>query len=267
LPHGVASEFAVPLLEQNVKVIDLSADFRIKDRAVYKQFYKHDHPAPLLLSRAVYGLPEIYRGAIIKADLVACPGCYPTGILLPLIPILRAKSVRPSSIIANSLSGVSGAGRKAETDLLFVECNESARPYALPFHRHLSEIEQELSNAAGEPVMIQFAPHLIPLNRGILTTIHADPTAPVTAADLEQTFESAYGSDRFVDLLGSARYPDIKNVVFTNRIQIAWRIDSRTGRVILMSAEDNLVKGAAGQAIQCLNIMNGWDEGLGLGLS
>jgi N-acetyl-gamma-glutamyl-phosphate reductase len=267
LPHGVASEFAVPLLERNVKVIDLSADFRIKDPAVYKQFYKQDHPAPFLLSRAVYGLPEIYRDAIVRADLVACPGCYPTSILLPLIPGLRAKLIRHSSIIANCLSGVSGAGRKAEIDLLFVECNESARPYALPFHRHLSEIEQELSNAAGERVMIQFAPHLIPLNRGILTTIHADPIGPVTAADLDRIFESAYGSDRFVQLLGSTGYPDIKNVVFTNRIQIAWRIDSRTGRLILMSAEDNLVKGAAGQAIQCLNIMNAWDEGLGLGLS
>jgi N-acetyl-gamma-glutamyl-phosphate reductase len=267
LPHGVASEFAFPLLAGNVKVLDLSADFRIRDPAVYKQFYQHDHPAPSLLNRAVYGLPEIYREAIIKADLVACPGCYPTSILLPLIPIVRAKLVRPSSIIANCLSGVSGAGRKAEIDLLFVECNESARPYALPFHRHLSEIEQELSNAAGERVMIQFAPHLIPLNRGILATIHADPAAPVTIGGLEQAFESAYGSDRFVQLLGSTGYPDIKNVAFTNRIQIAWRIDSRTGRVILMSAEDNLVKGAAGQAIQCLNIMNAWDEGLGLGLS
>jgi N-acetyl-gamma-glutamyl-phosphate reductase len=267
LPHGVASQFAVPLLERNVRVLDLSADFRVKDPAVYKQFYKTDHPAPSLLNRAVYGLPEIHRDVILKADLVACPGCYPTSILLPLIPILRARLVRPSSIIANCLSGVSGAGRKAEIDFLFVECNESARPYALPFHRHLSEIEQELSSAAGERVMIQFAPHLIPLNRGILTTIHADPAAPVTVDCLEQVFESAYGADRFVQLLGSAGYPDIKNVAFTNRIQIAWRTDSRTGRVILMSAEDNLVKGAAGQAIQCLNIMNAWDEGLGLGLS
>ena len=267
LPHGVASEFAVPLLERNVKVLDLSADFRVKDPAVYKQFYKHDHPAPALLDRAVYGLPEIYRNAIIKADLISCPGCYPTSILLPLIPVVRAKLIKPASIIANSLSGVSGAGRKAEIDLLFVECNESARPYALPLHRHLSEIEQEISIAAGERVMIQLAPHLIPLNRGIVTTIHADPITPVTAADLERVFESAYGSDRFVQLLGSSGYPNIKNVAFTNRIQIAWKVDSRTGRVILMSAEDNLVKGAAGQAIQCFNIMNGWDEELGFGLS
>jgi N-acetyl-gamma-glutamyl-phosphate reductase len=264
LPHGVASEFAVPLLESKVKVLDLSADFRIQDPAVYKQFYKQEHPAPSLLSRAVYGLPEIHRNAIRKADLVACPGCYPTSILLPLIPVVRAKLIQPGSVIANCLSGVSGAGRKAEADLLFVECNESVRPYALPLHRHLAEIEQELSNAAGERIVIQFAPHLVPLNRGIVATIHADPISSVTAADLEKTFASAYGLDRFVQLLGSTGYPDSKNVAFTNRIQIAWRIDSRTGRIILMSAEDNLVKGAAGQAIQCFNIMNGWDEGLGL---
>ena len=267
LPHGVASEFALPLLESNLKVVDLSADFRVKDANVYRRFYGHEHPAPSLLSRSVYGLAEIHRNAIRTAELVACPGCYPTSILLPLIPCLRGRLIRPTSIVANSLSGVSGAGRKAETSLLFVECNESARPYALPFHRHLSEIEQELSEAAGESVMIQFAPHLIPMNRGIATTIHAEPINSVTAADLDRTFESAYGSDRFVQLLGSADYPDTKNVVFTNRIQIAWRVDSRTGRVILMSAEDNLVKGAAGQAIQCFNIMYGWDEGLGLVLT
>ena len=264
LPHGLASEFAVPLLERKIRIIDLSADFRVKDPAVYQTFYQHEHPAPSLLSRAIYGLPEIYRSAIGEADLVSCPGCYPTSILLPLIPVLRARLIRPGSIVASSLSGVSGAGRKAEIDLLFVECNESARPYALPFHRHLSEIEQELSIAAGETVLIQFAPHLIPLNRGIITTIHAEPVSGVTTLDLERVFTAAYGSDRFVQLLGSSGYPDTKNVAFTNRIQIAWRLDSRTGSVILMSAEDNLVKGAAGQAIQCFNIMNGWDEGLGL---
>jgi N-acetyl-gamma-glutamyl-phosphate reductase len=265
LPHGVASEFAVPLLEAGIKVLDLSADFRVKDPEVYKYFYKHQHPAPALLQKSVYGLPEAYRDRIREASLVACPGCYPTSILLPLIPVLRAKLIRISSIIVNSLSGVSGAGRKADLDLLFVECNESARPYALPSHRHLSEVEQELSNAAQEPVIIQFAPHLIPLNRGIVSTIHADPVTALTVEALDEVYETAYGSEWFIRLLGSSRYPDIKNVVGTNRLEIAWRVDPRTGRVILMSAEDNLVKGAAGQAIQCLNIMNGWDEALGLG--
>ncbi len=266
LPHGVASEFAVPLLEQGIKVIDLSADFRVKDPEVYKYFYKHEHSAPALLQKSVYGLPEAHRDQIRGAKLVACPGCYPTSILVPLLPLVRAKMIRLSSIVVNSLSGVSGAGRKADTDLLFVECNESARPYALPSHRHLSEVEQELSNAAGEPMIIQFAPHLIPLNRGIITTIHADPAMGLTAESLEKMYETAYGSEWFIRLLGSTRYPDIKNVVGTNHLEIAWRVDPRTGRVILMSAVDNLVKGAAGQAIQCFNIMNGWNEALGLGM-
>jgi N-acetyl-gamma-glutamyl-phosphate reductase len=266
LPHGVASEFAVPLLENEIKTLDLSADFRVKDPEVYKYFYHHEHPAPALLQKSVYGLPEAHRDQIRNASLVACPGCYPTSILVPLLPVIRAKMIRLSGIIANSLSGVSGAGRKAERDLLFVECNESARPYGLPSHRHLSEIEQELSNAAGESVIIQFAPHLIPLNRGIATTIHADPVTKVTVESLSEVYENAYGSEWFIRLLGSDRYPDIKNVVGTNRLEIAWRVDPRTGRIILMSAEDNLVKGAAGQAIQCFNIMNGWDEALGLGM-
>jgi N-acetyl-gamma-glutamyl-phosphate reductase len=247
LPHGVAFEFAAPLLERGIKVIDLSADFRVKDTEVYKHFYKHEHMAPALLKKSVYGLPEVHRDKIRGAELVACPGCFPTSILIPLLPV------------------VSGAGRKADADLLFVECNESARPYGLPAHRHLSEIEQEIANAAGEKVTIQFAPHLIPLNRGIITTIHADPVSELTVDSLQEVYETAYGSDRFIRLLGSSRYPDIKDVAFTNRLEIAWRIDSRTGRVILMSAIDNLVKGAAGQAIQCFNIMNGWDEGIGLG--
>ncbi len=265
LPHGVAVELAAPLLERGIKVIDLSADFRVKDAEVYRRFYKHEHKAPELLNKSVYGLPEVYRDRIRGAELVACPGCYPTSILIPLLPVVRAHMIRTSSVIVNSLSGVSGAGRQADADLLFVQCNESARPYGLPSHRHLSEIEQEIAHAAGEKVVIQFAPHLIPLNRGIITTIHADPVRELTEDSLKEVYETAYGSDRFIRLLGSSRYPDIKDVAYSNRLEIAWRIDSRTGRVILMSAIDNLVKGAAGQAIQCFNIMNGLDEGIGLG--
>ena len=175
LPHGVAAEFAVPLLQLGCQVIDLSADFRVKSAAVYKDFYAHDHPAPELLAQAVYGLPEVYRDQIKKASLIASPGCYPTSILLPTVPLLKAGLVQPTGIIADSLSGVSGAGRKAELDYLFVECNESVRPYGIPKHRHLSEIEQELSLAAGTQVMIQFTPHLIPVNRGILTTLYLTP--------------------------------------------------------------------------------------------
>ncbi len=269
LPHGVAAEFAAPLLRLGCQVIDLSADFRVKSPAVYKEFYAHDHPAPELLPQAVYGLPEVYRAQIRQATLVASPGCYPTSILLPLIPLLRAGLIDPSGIIADSLSGVSGAGRKAELDYLFVECNESMRPYGLPKHRHLSEIEQEVGLAAGAAVVIQFTPHLIPVNRGILTTLYLAPTAqagargPVEAA-IADCYRQAYGQEPFVRLLEGKALPDTKNVVGTNVIEIAWRLDPRTGRLIVMSAEDNLVKGASGQAVQSLNLMCGWPEAAGL---
>jgi N-acetyl-gamma-glutamyl-phosphate reductase len=264
LPHGVAAEQAAPLLEAGMRVLDLSADFRIKDPQVYQQFYGHTHPAPGLLATAVYGLPERHRESIRTANLVACPGCYPTSILVPLLPLISAKQVRPSSIVAVSMSGVSGAGRAVESRLMFVECNESVRAYGLPAHRHLAEIEQEISLAAGERVQIQFAPHLVPLNRGIATTIHVDASAPVTEEQVGATLTSAYGEEPFIRLLPAPHFPDVKNVANTNAIEVSWRVDPRTGKVILMSAEDNLVKGAAGQAIQCLNVMQGWDEALGL---
>jgi N-acetyl-gamma-glutamyl-phosphate reductase len=264
LPHGVAAETASPLLEAGIRVIDLSADFRIKDPQTYEQFYAHKHPVPALLANSVYGLPERYRNASRRANLVACPGCYPTGILVPLLPLISASQIRPSSIVAVSMSGVSGAGRALESRLMFVECNESVRPYGLPAHRHLAEIEQEISIAAGERVRIQFAPHLVPINRGIATTIHVDASSPITEEEIAATLTAAYGEEPFVRLLPAPNFPDVKNVAFTNAIEVSWRVDPRTGKVILMSAEDNLVKGAAGQAIQCLNVMQGWDEGIGL---
>jgi N-acetyl-gamma-glutamyl-phosphate reductase len=264
LPHGVAAQYAVPLLDAGCQVIDLSADFRLKSPSVYKEFYGHDHPAPKLLAEAVYGLPEVYRPEIQKASLIASPGCYPTSILLPLIPLLRADAISPDGIIADSLSGVSGAGRKAELDYLFVECNESARPYAVPKHRHLSEIEQELSRAARQPVVIQFTPHLIPINRGILSTLYVSPTQGKSAEDIARIYNDAYGSEPFVRLLGDEALPDTKNVAGTNMIEIAWRRDARTGRLIVMSAEDNLLKGASGQAVQSLNLMSGFAETAGL---
>lgn len=272
LPHGVAAEFAVPLLQQGCRVIDLSADFRLRDPAVYREFYGHEHPAPELLQQAVYGLPEVYKNEIKTATLVASPGCYPTSVLLPTLPLLREKLIKPDSIIANSLSGVSGAGRKAELDYLFVECNESLRAYGIPKHRHLSEMEQELTIAAGEPVVIQFTPHLVPVNRGILTTLcyevadllleTHDPSA--VSEKVGACYRRAYGSERFVRLVDQKRLPDTKNVIGTNYIDIGWRFDPRTRRLIVISAEDNLVKGASGQAIQAFNIMNGFDETLGL---
>ncbi|HEX4629788.1 MAG TPA: N-acetyl-gamma-glutamyl-phosphate reductase [Chthoniobacterales bacterium] len=261
LPHGVAVEFAGPLLEAGARVVDLSADFRIKNAATYREFYGNEHAAAGLLADAVYGLPEIYAEKISQARLVACPGCYPTSILLPLIPLLREKLIESGEIIANSLSGVSGAGRKAEVDYLFVECNESARPYGVPKHRHLAEIEQELSIAAETAVTIQFTPHLIPVNRGILTTLYLKRT---NRESIDAAFERAYADAPFVRLLGERALPDTKNVVGTNVIEIAWRHDPRTGRLIVMSAEDNLVKGASGQAIQCFNLMCGHAETAGL---
>lgn len=265
LPHGVAVEFAAPLLNAGARVIDLSADFRIKDAAVYREFYGHEHGAPDLLAEAVYGLPEIYRDKIRAARLVACPGCYPTSILLPAIPLLREKLIKPASIIANSLSGVSGAGRKADLDYLFVECNESVRPYGVPRHRHLAEIEQEISIAAGETVAIQFTPHLVPVNRGILTTLYFAPTADgQDPKRVEAAFRESYANEPFVRLLDDKNLPDTKNVTGSNFIEIAWRHDPRTGRLIVMSAEDNLVKGASGQALHCFNLMCGYEETAGL---
>ena len=260
LPHGLAAEFARPLLAAGLRVIDLSADFRIRDTAVYADFYGEPHPAPDLLSQSVYGMPELYRDRIRSAQLVASPGCYPTSIILPLVPLLKKRLLDPASLVINSLSGVTGAGRNAQIDYLYAECNENARAYGLPRHRHLSEIEQELSHAAGEKVTVSFAPHLVPLNRGILTTIHSMPSPGVGPDDISAAMEEAYGNEGFVRLLGVKALPEIKNVVYTNFIDIGWRHDPRTGRVILASAEDNLVKGAAGQAVQSLNIMCGWPE-------
>jgi N-acetyl-gamma-glutamyl-phosphate reductase len=272
LPHGVAAEYAIPLLQLGCQVIDLSADFRVKDPAVYKEFYAHDHPAPDLLLQSVYGLPEVYRNEIKGASLIASPGCYPTSVLLPIIPLLKAGLIKSAGIIADSLSGVSGAGRKAELDYLFVECNESVRPYGLPKHRHLSEIEQELSLAAREPVTIQFTPHLIPVNRGILSTLYLAPTHHFAdteamaklANQISACYQNAYGQEPFVRLLEGKALPDTKNVVGTNVIEIAWRLDPRTGRLIVLSAEDNLVKGASGQAVQSMNILCGFPETAGL---
>lgn len=272
LPHGVAAEFAVPLLREGAQVIDLSADFRLRSAAVYQDFYAHEHPAPDLLATAIYGLPEVYRDAIRGASLIASPGCYPTSILLPVLPLLRAGLVSAEGIIADSLSGVSGAGRKAELDYLFVECNESVRPYGLPKHRHLSEIEQELALAAGRPVTIQFTPHLIPVNRGILTTLYLTPVAEARgpeaaaafAASVTGCYRAAYAEEPFVRLLEGKALPDTKNVVGTNVVEIAWRVDPRTGRLVVMSAEDNIVKGASGQAVQAFNLLCGFPETAGL---
>lgn len=262
LPHGLAAEFAVPLHRAGKRVIDLSADFRLRDAATYQDFYNEAHPAPQLLPEAVYGLPELHREEIRTAKLVGSAGCYPTTILLPVVPLLRQKLIDPAEIIVSSASGVSGAGRKAETALLYGECNESLRAYGLPKHRHLSEIEQELSLAAGTPVVISFTPHLAPMSRGIHSTIFTKLAPGVAPEAILPALEAAYANEPFVRV--SKNLPDTKNTTSTNFCDISARFDARTGRLILLSVEDNLVKGAAGQGVQNFNLMAGLPETTGL---
>lgn len=262
LPHGTAAAYATQLLEAGLRVIDLSADFRLNDAAVYEEFYGEAHPAPHLLEEAVFALPEVRPDAIREARLIASPGCYPTSIILPLVPLLRQKLIDPATIIANSTSGVSGAGKKADLALLFVECNESVRAYGLPKHRHLSEIEQELSLAAGATVVISFIPHLTPVNAGIHTTTTA--TLRGSIDEVTSALEECYSQHPFVRLLGQGGCPDTKNVTRTNFIDIGWHHDARTKRLFLLSAEDNLGKGAGSQAVQSMNLMAGFPETSGL---
>ena len=267
LPHGTASEYAMPLLEAGVKVIDISADFRLRDTEVYARYYKTPHPAPELLSRAVYGLPERYADAIRTADLIACPGCYPTSVILPVAALLHAKLVETTGIEAISLSGVTGAGRKVDLPYLFPECNESIRPYAVTGHRHLPEIEQELAVAAGVPanaIVINFVPHLLPVNRGILSTILLQARPGTTAETAVECLRAAYDGKPFVRILNPGELADTKHVTMTNMCEIGCAFDARTGRLIVSSAIDNLTKGASGQAVQCLNLSMGLPEDAGL---
>ncbi len=273
LPHGLAAEFARPLLAAGVRVVDLSADFRLRDAGVYEEFYGHAHPAPELLAEAVYGMPELpgRRAQIAAARLVAAPGCYPTSITLPLAPLLAGGIIDPDAILVTSLSGVTGAGRKAAVDLLFGEVNESVKAYGIPKHRHLSEIEQELAGAAGRRVTISFTPHLLPVSRGILTTIYVSPARePRGGTDsgpgaVAAAWRAAYGAERFVRLRpAGGPLPELAHVVRTPFVDLAVRHDPRTGRWVLVSAEDNLLKGASGQAVQCFNLLAGFPEEAGL---
>ncbi len=262
LPHGLAHEFAVPLLDGGVKVIDLSADFRLRDPALYADYYGAPHPVPELLGEAVYGMPEIYAEEISKARLIASPGCYPTSAILPLMPILKDRLCDPHGIIIDSASGTSGAGRKVAESFLFSECNESMKAYGLPRHRHVPEIEQELTAASGDQVNVTFIPHLLPVTRGIHTTIVV-PLAGSREA-VAKAYASHLGDKPFVRVLGEGGYPELRNVVRSNFIDIGWHFDERTNRMIVLAAEDNLVKGAGGQAVQSMNCLYGWDEKTGL---
>jgi N-acetyl-gamma-glutamyl-phosphate reductase len=264
LPHGVSVDFARPLLDAGIKVIDLSADFRLRDAEVYAEFYDHAHKAPDLLKEAVYALPEVRAEEIASARLIACPGCYPTSILLPLIPLLKADLLSDAPLAVSSMSGATGAGRKEAVPLLFCEINESLRAYGVPKHRHLSEVGQELDIAAGRPVKLSFVPHLVPVNAGICTTTFAQLKAGVSLDDVGQALNAAYDKAPFVRLLGAGQCPDTKNVVRTNFIDIGWTFDARAGQLILMSTEDNIGKGAGGQAVQNLNLICGFEQTTGL---
>ena len=265
LPHGLATEFAVPLLQAGVKVSDISADFRLKSTGKYKEYYKADHPAPELLAQAVYGQPERYREQLKTADLVACAGCYPTSSILPTAPLLAAKLALPEGIIISSCSGVSGAGRKVDLPYIYPECNESIKAYATVGHRHLPEIEQELALAAGVPeIALNFIPHLAPLNRGINSTIILNAASGCTLEKIGEVYEAAYGKEQFVRVLPAKRCADTKYVFMTNCCEIGYNFDARTNKIIVTSCIDNLTKGASGQAIQCMNIRFGLDEAAGL---
>lgn len=264
VPHGTAAPYAVALREAGRTVVDLSADFRTTDPAVYKEFYDHDHPAPALLEEAVYGIPEIHRGRLKSAKLIAAPGCFPTSIILPLAPFLAAGWVDTAGIVVTSLTGVSGAGRKLELRLLFGEVTDNMYTYGVPKHRHLGEIEQELSLAARQPVTITFVPHLVPIHRGMLSTITAALLQPKTDADAHALLQETYGREPFVEVLSPGQMPESRHVANSNRIQVAARIDARTNRLLLFSSLDNLGKGNASQAIQAANLAFGLDETLGL---
>lgn len=266
LPHGVSASYGRGLVEAGIRVIDLSADFRLNDPAVYEEFYGKPHPDVALMQEAVYGMPEWHRAEMEGARIVGSPGCYPTSIILPLVPLLKEGLVLPDDIVVNSGSGVSGAGRKADVQYHFCECNESMRAYSVPRHRHLSEIEQELSLAAGRKVVITFTPHLMPVNTGILTTTVAKQSPGATVEDLSACYARAYAHAPFVRLLGAGKPADTKYVTRTNFVDIGWAVDARTGRVVLMSAEDNVIKGAGGQGVHAFNIMFGFDETEGLWL-
>jgi N-acetyl-gamma-glutamyl-phosphate reductase len=265
VPHGTAAPYAVALRQAGKTVIDLSADFRTTDPAIYKDFYDQDHPAPNLLGEAVYGLPEIHRAQLKSAKLIAAPGCFPTSIILPLVPFLRKKLIDPAGISVTSLSGVSGAGRKLELRLLFGEVADNMYAYGVPKHRHLGEIEQELSLTAGEKVAISFVPHLVPIHRGMLTTTVAPLIdKSMTDAIAHDVLQEAYGDEPFVELLPAGTLPQARDVAHSNRIQIAVRVDARTKRLMLFSAIDNLGKGNASQAIQAANLACGLDETTGI---
>jgi len=262
LPHGKSFKITEKALSLGVKVIDLGADFRLKSKEVYEEWYGVKHESNQLLTNAVYGLTELNREAIKRCTLVANPGCYPTATILALTPLLKNAIIDIDSIIVDAKSGVSGAGRAANIGSLFTECNESIKAYAVSSHRHTPEIEQELSKASSENVMITFTPHLVPMNRGILSTCYGTLKKDITTLDLIALYREFYKDDYFIKILNGL--PETRWVRGSNLCHIGIKVDIRTKRVIIISAIDNLIKGAAGQAVQNMNIMFGLKETTGL---
>ena len=263
-PQGLCASLVNDDILNKVKVIDLSADFRIKDAAVYEEWYGIEHKAKQYLDEAVYGLCEINREAVKKARLVANPGCYPTCSILSIYPLLKEGLIDPSTVIIDAKSGTSGAGRGAKVDNLFCEVNENIKAYGVVTHRHTPEIEQELSLAAGEPVTISFTPHLVPMQRGILVTAYASLKREVTWEEVKAVYDRYYDKERFVRVLDQDVCPQTRWVEGSNYVDVGFKIDPRTKRIIMMGAMDNLVKGAAGQAVQNMNLVFGLDEAEGL---
>jgi len=267
-PQGYLGSILTEEILNKVKVVDLSADYRLKDVSVYEKWYKIEHQSPQLIDEAVYGLCELNREDIKKARLIANPGCYTTCSILSMTPLLKEGIIEPNSIIIDAKSGVSGAGRGAKVANLYCEVNESMKAYGVATHRHTPEIEEQLSYAAGEDIMVQFTPHLAPMNRGILVTayanIAADKKGKLTYADVKAVYEKYYKDEYFIRLLDEGVCPETRWVEGSNFFDVNFKIDDRTGRIIVMGALDNIVKGAAGQAIQNMNLICGIDEKTGL---
>ena len=261
-PNGIAMGMARELLGHGVRLIDLAADFRLKDAGLWREWYGMEHACPELLTEAVYGLPEINRAAVATARLVANPGCYPTAVQLGLLPLLEAACVATDALIADCKSGVSGAGRGANVGNLLAEASESFKAYAVPGHRHLPEIRQGLEQAAAAPVGLTFVPHLTPMIRGIHATLYARLTD--TAADVQAIFESRYAGEPFVDVMPAGSHPETRSVKGANDCRIAVHLAPDGHTLVVLSVIDNLVKGAAGQAVQNMNIMFGFEENSGL---
>ncbi len=262
LPHGKSAPFVKLAMDKGIKAIDLGADFRLDSEEVYKDWYKVDYLHPEFIEDAVYGLPEIKREEVKGANLVANPGCYPTASILALAPLLKNDLVEIDSVIIDAKSGVSGAGRSAKIDTLFTECNESIKAYGVTNHRHTAEIEQELSKISGEEIVLSFTPHLVPMNRGILSVTYSKLKKDISQEELYDIYNEFYKGEYFVRVIDEL--PETKLVKGTNFCDVAVRVDKRTKKVIAISAIDNLIKGAAGQAVQNMNLMFGLKEEEGL---